>query len=54
MITKGVFGLVRHPIYLSEILLYLGFLFFSASLAAACVWAIAILFLALETKGGIQ
>ena len=45
VITKGVFGVVRHPIYLGEILLYLGFLFFSTSLAAACVWAIAILFL---------
>jgi protein-S-isoprenylcysteine O-methyltransferase Ste14 len=44
VITKGVCGVVRHPIYLSEILLYLGFLFLSASLAA-CVWVIAILFL---------
>ena len=45
VITKGVFGVVRHPVYLSEILLYLGLLSFSVSLAAACVWAIGILFL---------
>jgi protein-S-isoprenylcysteine O-methyltransferase Ste14 len=45
VIRKGVFGVVRHPIYLSEILLYLGFLIFSLSLAAAAVWAVAIGFL---------
>lgn len=45
VIRKGVFNVVRHPIYLSEILLYLGFLMLSISLAAAFVWVIAILFL---------
>ena len=45
VIRKSVFNLVRHPIYLSEILLYLGFLMLSISLAAAFVWVIAILFL---------
>ena len=45
VIRKGVFSVVRHPIYLSEILLYLGFLMLSLSLAAACVWVITILFL---------
>jgi len=40
-----VFNVVRHPIYLSEILLYLGFLMLSISLAAVFVWVIAILFL---------
>ncbi len=45
VIRKGVFNVVRHPIYLSEILLYLGFLMLSISLAAAVVWVIAILFL---------
>ena len=45
VIRKGVFGVVRHPIYLSEILLYLGFLAMSISLAAAVVWVIAIAFL---------
>jgi len=45
VIRKGVFNFVRHPIYLSEILLYLGFLTLSISLAAALVWVIAIVFL---------
>jgi protein-S-isoprenylcysteine O-methyltransferase Ste14 len=45
VIRKGVFNVVRHPIYLSEIILYLGFLMLSMSLAAAFVWVIAILFL---------
>ena len=45
VIRKSVFGIVRHPIYLSEILLYLGLLLFSVSLAAAVVWILAIIFL---------
>lgn len=45
VIRKSVFGVIRHPIYLSEILLYLGLLMLSLSLAAAFVWVIAILFL---------
>ena len=45
VIRKGVFNAVRHPIYLSEILLYLGFLVLSISLAAVFVWVIAIVFL---------
>jgi protein-S-isoprenylcysteine O-methyltransferase Ste14 len=45
VIRKDVFGLVRHPVYLSEILLYLGFLMFSLSLTAAAVWVVAIGFL---------
>jgi protein-S-isoprenylcysteine O-methyltransferase Ste14 len=45
VIRKGVFGLVRHPIYLGEILLYLGFLFLNISLAAVVVWLLAIGFL---------
>jgi protein-S-isoprenylcysteine O-methyltransferase Ste14 len=45
VIRKGVFGVIRHPVYLSEILLYLGFLMLSLSMAAAGVWAITILFL---------
>jgi protein-S-isoprenylcysteine O-methyltransferase Ste14 len=45
VIRKGVFGVVRHPIYLSEILLYLGLLILSLSLAAAFVWFVAIAFL---------
>ena len=45
VIRKSVFGVVRHPVYLSEILLYLGLLMLSISLAAAIVWIIAIGFL---------
>lgn len=43
VIRKSVFAIVRHPIYLSEILLYLGLLMMSLSLAAAFVWLIAVL-----------
>jgi protein-S-isoprenylcysteine O-methyltransferase Ste14 len=45
VIRKGVFSLVRHPTYLGEILVYLGLLMLSLSLAAAVVWAVAIVFL---------
>jgi protein-S-isoprenylcysteine O-methyltransferase Ste14 len=45
VIREGVFNYVRHPIYLSEILLYLGLLLLSMSLAAALVWLMAIGFL---------
>jgi protein-S-isoprenylcysteine O-methyltransferase Ste14 len=45
VIRKSVFNFVRHPIYLSEILLYLGLLMLSISLAALAVWIAAILFL---------
>lgn len=45
VIRKSVYGVVRHPMYLSEIVLYLGLLLMSISLAAALVWAVAILFL---------
>jgi len=45
VIRKGVFGYVRHPVYLGEILLYLGLLILSISLAAAAVWIAASVFL---------
>jgi len=45
VIRKGVFSVMRHPVYLSEILLYLGLLMLSISLAAAVVWVGAIAFL---------
>lgn len=45
VIRKSVFNIVRHPIYLSEILLYLGLLILNISLAAAIVWIIGIAFL---------
>jgi protein-S-isoprenylcysteine O-methyltransferase Ste14 len=38
VIRKGVFGVVRHPIYLSEVLLYLGLFMLTMSLAAGVVW----------------
>ena len=45
VIRKGVFNFVRHPIYLSEIILYLGLLVLHTSLVAVFIWIIAILFL---------
>jgi protein-S-isoprenylcysteine O-methyltransferase Ste14 len=45
VIRKGVFGLVRHPIYLSEVLLYFGLCMLNLSLAAAAVWLGATAFL---------
>jgi protein-S-isoprenylcysteine O-methyltransferase Ste14 len=45
VIRKGVFRLVRHPVYLGELVLYLALLMFSLSLAAAAVWLLAALFL---------
>jgi protein-S-isoprenylcysteine O-methyltransferase Ste14 len=45
VIRKGVFNLIRHPIYLSEILFYLSMLFFSVSLASTAICLIIIGFL---------
>jgi protein-S-isoprenylcysteine O-methyltransferase Ste14 len=45
VIRTGVFGMVRHPVYLAEILLYLGFLMINISLAAVAVWLITVTFL---------
>ena len=45
VIKKGVFSFVRHPIYLSEIILYLGLLMIHISLAAGCILVVAIFFL---------
>ena len=44
VVKKGVFGVVRHPIYLGSILLYLGLLLFSFSVIAAVVWVVIIIF----------
>ncbi len=44
VIRDGVFGVVRHPIYLAAILTYLGFLVHALSLAAAGVWVVIIVF----------
>jgi protein-S-isoprenylcysteine O-methyltransferase Ste14 len=40
VIRKGVFEIVRHPIYLGCILFYLGLLIATLSLSAAVVWLI--------------
>jgi len=45
VIRKSIFNIVRHPMYLSEILLYFAFIVFSVSLASIVVWIIAIGFL---------
>jgi protein-S-isoprenylcysteine O-methyltransferase Ste14 len=45
VISTGVFRFMRHPIYFSEVLLYLGLLMFSLSLLAVVVWVFAIIFL---------
>ena len=38
VIREGVFSIVRHQIYLGAILVYLGLLVFSLSIAAALIW----------------
>ena len=45
VIREGVFGWVRHPVYLSELLLYFGLLILSTSLIAICVFIVAVFFL---------
>ena len=45
VIRNSVFRFARHPIYLGEILLYLGLLFLRISLAATAVWIVIIVFL---------
>jgi protein-S-isoprenylcysteine O-methyltransferase Ste14 len=45
VIRKSVFGVMRHPIYLAEILFYLGMLMFSISLTAAFILILTIAFL---------
>jgi len=44
VIRKGVFNLIRHPIYLGAILLYLGLIILTLSVAATVVWIIIMLF----------
>lgn len=50
IINKGVFRIVRHPIYLGSILLYLGMIMFSLSLASFVVWILIIVFYYLISK----
>jgi len=45
VIRDGIFGVLRHPIYFSEMLFYLSLVVFRISLAALAVWLIAVLFL---------
>lgn len=45
VIKKGLYAHMRHPMYLSEVVLYAGFLFLSMSLAALMVWIGAVVFL---------
>ena len=44
VVNKGVFGVVRHPIYLGSILFYLALLVFGLSISAAIVWIVIIAF----------
>jgi len=45
VVKYGVLGMVRHPVYLGEMLLYLGLLLLNVSLSAALVWAAGVIFL---------
>ncbi|MDZ7796780.1 MAG: isoprenylcysteine carboxylmethyltransferase family protein [Candidatus Marinimicrobia bacterium] len=45
VVNKEIYAKIRHPMYLSELLLYLGFIFLSLSLAAIIVWLIGGIFL---------
>ncbi len=44
IIEKGVFNIVRHPIYLGSILLYLGLIILTCSIASAILWIIIVIF----------
>lgn len=44
VITSGVFSFVRHPIYLGSILLYLGLILMTLSLASVIVWLVIVVF----------
>ncbi|KPK87696.1 MAG: hypothetical protein AMS27_01660 [Bacteroides sp. SM23_62_1] len=44
VITKGVFSIVRHPVYLGSILTYLGMIVLTLSLFSVIIWIIAIVF----------
>ena len=44
VIRKGVFGIVRHPIYLGAILFYAGLLVLTLSIIAVAIWILIIAF----------
>ena len=50
LIRTGVFGIVRHPVYLGAILFYLGAIIMTLSLASAIFWIIIILFYTLIAR----
>jgi len=45
VIREGVFGIIRHPVYMGEVLTYLGFILLSLSIISAIVWLLTIIFL---------
>jgi len=44
VIRSGVFGIVRHPIYLGSILIFLSFTILSLSIVALIIWFVIIVF----------
>ena len=50
VIRKGVFKIIRHPIYLGSILFYLGLFFASFSLLSLVIWIAIVLFYHLIAK----
>lgn len=50
LLRDGVFAIVRHPMYLAEILFYLGILLLGTSIAATGVWLLIITFLHLVAQ----
>ena len=44
VVQKGIYAIIRHPMYLSEILMYLGLLCLNLSLAAIVVYLLIIIF----------
>ena len=50
VIGKGVFGIVRHPIYLGAILFYFGLLVITFSIIATGIWVLIIAFYYFNSK----
>lgn len=44
VINSGVFGIVRHPIYLGSILIFLSFTILSLSIIALIIWFVIVIF----------
>lgn len=45
VVNKKIYAKIRHPMYLSELLLYLSFIFLSLSVAAIIVWLTGAIFI---------